>query len=256
MNATAATPHAYWQKSPHFAAGLLSGWPLDAVKIMAAVLMLADHANDLLFGNQYVFAYLAGRGAFPLFCWAAAAALLRARGDRAVWRQAAFLLAFAFLSELASQWARPHYDVVNVLFTLALGVALSPVVLRMPVWGRGCSYALAAGLMAFPSAAEFGAAGALLPVALAGALMGGRLDMLAAAVLAAVMNFSPFLSRDIPLAGGASVVAAATLWPLAILWFVARQRLPQTGRLLPRYALHAFYPLHMVMLAALARLLR
>lgn len=254
MTAMKPAEQADWQKPPQIAAGLLSGVPLDMVKIMAAVLMLVDHAHDLLLGNAYPWLYLAGRGAFPLFCWAVAAALLRAKGDGAVFRQAALLLGFAFASEIASQWARPHYDVVNVLFTLALAAALAPAVLRLPAWGRMFVYAAAFLLTGFSGAVEFNMAGTLLPVALAGAIMGLRVDLAAAILLAGVMNFSGFYFYPMPAVATASVAAAATLWPLGLLWLVSQMKLSQRGRLVPRYALHVFYPLHMVVLAAIRRL--
>lgn len=191
-----------------------------------------------------------GEGLFRYFCWASAAAICRAQGDRAVFRQSMLLLVFALLSELASQVARPEYTVLNVLFTLSLGVALAPAVLRLRAAPRALIYALAAAFMGLAGAFEFGLAGALLPLAIAGAVMGSRLDMAAALLLAALGNFRGYWGGWPPPATTAGIMLAATVWPLFVLW-LAGQMAQGAQRLLPRYALHVFYPAHMLVLAGL-----
>ncbi len=240
---------------PSFAAPLLGGAPLDAIKLMAAVLMVVDHANHIWFGGAHLTAYLLGRAAFPLFCWAAAAAILRAGDDRRLYRQAGLLLLFAILTEPISRLTR-DYDVLNVLFTLSLGVLAAPAVLRLPTVARLVLSVAAAAAVGFGGWWEFGFAGFLLPAMIAAAIRDRKVtDMAGVLLLLAIMNFRGYWGwAHVEVAGAAIVVLSATLWPAFILWLVAetlrdRGRGPSPPRrLMPRYALHVFYPAHMLVL--------
>lgn len=235
---------------PFFAA-VLSGRGLDVIKIVAAISMLVDHAGYILFGGGLYF-YLIGRLAFPLFCFAAAAAILRLRDDPAhLYRQAGLLLLFALLTEPVSQLARSGYQAINVLFTLSLAMAVAPVMLRLPAWFRALVYVTGIAAMSYPNAWEFGFAGMLLPVAMALALSGRRCDMGAALALAAVTNFGGYAAlagvrADLVIA----TLVCAVLAPVAVLYAVSNyyNARPAPGRVLWRYALHLFYPAHMLVL--------
>lgn len=234
---------------------LLTGRPLDAVKILAAVAMVVDHFNAMLFDWQYTWAYLIGRAAFPLFCWAAAAAIIRARDDRALYRQAGILLLWAVLAEPISRYAR-DYEVANVLFTLALGVLVAPFYLRRGTIARlGLAWA-AIVLTLCGGWWEFATSGLLLPAALAVMLRERRMiDVATVLLLLATMNFRGLFFYEAVAVPLLAVTAIATIvLPLAILVMV-RDVLPRADagsppprRLLPRYALHVFYPLHIVVL--------
>ncbi len=227
------------------------------VKIVAAACMCADHAGYILHTGGLA-TYLTGRVAFPLFCFAAAVAILRLRDDTAhLYRQAAVLLFFAVLSEPVAQLARAGYMAVNVLFTLALGMAVAPALMATKTHVRAVVYALALAAFALPNAWEFGFAGMLLPVTLALALRGSCLDGAAALVLAGAVNFGGYAVFDVAQpALAAVVVLCATLVPTAILfalnaYYAAR---PVQGRVLSRYMLHFFYPAHLLVLWAIVRL--
>lgn len=230
---------------------LLSGRGLDVVKIVAALTMLVDHAGYIL-SIGGIYSYLIGRVAFPLFCFAAAAAIVRLRDDPAqMYRQAGLLLLFALITEPVSLIARSGYEVINVLFTLSLAMAVAPLMLKSPVWLRCIVYALAVTAMAYPNAWEFGFGGMLLPVAIALSLMGHRFDALAMVALLSVIHFGGYAGLDVVRMDLLVVtIMFATLVPLAILYainsyYTAR---PSQGRLLSRYALHIFYPAHMLVL--------
>lgn len=228
------------------------------VKIIAALTMLVDHAGYIL-GTGGLYTYLVGRIAFPLFCFAAAAAIVRLRDDPAqMYRQAGLLLLFALITEPVSQLTRSGYDVINVLFTLALAMAVAPMMLKAPVWLRGVVNGVGIAAMAYPNAWEFGFGGMLLPVAMALALMGRRFDAVAVFVLLSVINFGGYAGLDI---ARMDVLVAtlifAALAPLAIVsvlnaYYTAR---PAPGRILSRYALHVFYPAHMLVLWLIALIL-
>ena len=68
--------------------------------------------------------------------------------------------------------------------------------------------------------------------------------------MAALGNFRGFWGGWPPPATTADIMLAATLWPLFVLWLSAQMAQGQ-HRLLPRYALHVFYPAHMLALAGL-----
>lgn len=242
---------SFTQSERRYFPALLSGRGLDIVKIVAAIAMLVDHTGYILFGGGLYF-YLIGRIAFPLFCFAAAAAIVRLRDEPAhLYRQAALLLLFALITEPVSQIARSGYQVVNVLFTLSLAMAIAPMMLKSPTWLRGVIYGVAIAAMAYPNAWEFGFAGMLLPVTIAMALMGHRLDMVATFILAVVINFGGYGDLDITRYDLFVVtVMFAALVPLALLHGLNGyyQTHNNQGRLLSRYALHIFYPLHMLLL--------
>lgn len=230
----------------------LTGAPLDAIKLAAAVLMIGDHVDTILLDGHAVVLWRLGRIAFPLFALAVAVHL--ARGKPAgpyvatllligVPSQPVYAAAFAYGTTEA-----------NILFTLAGGTALAGWLVGAGPWRH---LALAAGLIGallLPSLAktgvDFGLAGLVLPGVLLSFLLGrtGGLAWLVAVVVALnAIGWHPrgeepvvsaLLDAATILVGGSVIVLAAT-------------RLEGRPRFLPRYALHGFYPAHLLVLIAL-----
>ncbi len=234
---------------------LTTGQGLDVVKIVAALAMVVDHAGHIWLGGESLYTYLIGRIAMPLFCFAAAVSILRLRDHPArLYRQAGLLFVFALVAEPVSRLTRDGYDILNVLFTLSLAMAVAPVLLKRPAVLRAVVYGLGVALVGFGNLWEFGFAGMVLPLALAFALHGRRMDALAAVLLAAVMNFSGYVYFDtVQPELAVLTVVFAVLVPFAVLHALnaVYAKRGQKSRLLSRYALHVFYPLHMLVLWAL-----
>jgi hypothetical protein len=252
MNNTLTAP---FDKVPAFFRPVITGRGLDALKLFALGLMVVDHVNYIVLDSSYYWAYLLGRGAWPLFAFAAAVAFLRAN-DAGLIKQAKLLFICALISEPISQIAR---DVPpNILFTLALSCVLALMMRRLPEKAQLAICLLAPALMAWPSMWEFGVCGALLPVAIAQALGGrGRYWWAIAVWLSLFMSFGGWLVRDFPPMLVAQTSLACLLLPLGAIWLL-REILAERidgERFLPRYALHAFYPLHLLALLLLSFLL-
>ncbi|HZY18763.1 MAG TPA: TraX family protein [Ramlibacter sp.] len=141
--------------------GFRSG-QLEALKWIALASMLVDHLGRHLLGiGQETWVFAAGRLAFPLFAGVLGMNLARP-GDRSARasRTTRKLVLWGAVAVLPSVWARGQPAMVNVLATLALGVAIvwvleagGPVLPRL----LGCVVAGAAGQFA-----EFGTGGVLL----------------------------------------------------------------------------------------------
>ena len=229
----------------------VSGVALDLIKAMAAVFMIGDHINTILLSGAIPNLYIAGRIAFPLFCYAAACHLAR-RGEAGGY--SAKILLFAVLAQPIFAWA-DEVQLGNVLFTLAAGAAVGAAIVNAgPLVRHAFFTAVTIVSFAMPVSAytgvEFGVAGVALPAAIALLL---RRDATALPWLVAMLfliNMSPpqpenpnwwwwFWATGLSASlGGAATVAVASL-------------APRTGRALPRYFLHVFYPAHLALLAAL-----
>lgn len=246
MNTALLAP---FDKVPAFFRPVVTGCGLDALKLLAAGLMVVDHVNYIVFDSAYYQAYLLGRGAWPLFAFAAAVALLRADNAGLV-RQAKILFVCALVSEPISQIARADVP-LNILFTLTLSCLLALLFRRLPEAAQVVMVMLSPALMAWPSLWEYGLCGAMLPVAIMHALAGrGRYWWGIAAWLSLFMGFGGWLVRDLPVTLVVQTNLAFLLMPLAGIW-VLREVLDTKlsgKRFLPRYALHAFYPLHLLVL--------
>ena len=229
------------------------GTALDFVKIAAAILMLIDHIDYMVLERSSGFLYLLGRGAFPLFAYAAAASVVRARVENApkyAWR----LLLIAVLIVPIIQWSR-DLNAANVIFTLAVGLGMTPFVMRQSKIGQHIIYVCGVASMFLPNLFEFGFIGALLVPLFYNYIKEGRAQiwlwmMLGLANFGGIMplieNFEPF---QIPII---LVIALTTIFlPVAILALVVR--LPNDKkRLMPKYFLHIFYPAHILALAVAA----
>ncbi len=222
----------------------LDGAPLDAVKLVAAAAMVADHVNDVLLDHDHLAMWYVGRLAFPLFCLVFA---LNLRRGASLAGYVARLTPFAILSQPIYR-AAFHDGLDNILITLLLAgvVALllddRPRRVQHAVFAVGAAAAFAAPWTPISSGMCFGMAGLLLPAALKLTLEGRRDAAPWAALLTVGLNWFPrdelFDSLAAPLFVVA--VAAATL--------ALARRLAGRPRFLPRYALYAFYPLHLLAL--------
>lgn len=232
------------------------GAPLDALKLAAAVLMVGDHVDTILLDGRAVALWRLGRISFPLFCLVTALHLARGADPG---RYALALLALAVPTQAIYAAAFPYGTTEgSILFTLAAGTALAAWLERA---GEGTAHlALGAGLaLAFlvPSLArtgvDFGLAGILMVPALRLALDRPRRfgPWLAPAILA--LNWHGWHPRGAAPALSACLDAAAVAAGLAgVAW--AALRLGGRGRFLPPYALQAFYPAHLALLAGLRAL--
>lgn len=231
----------------------LDGAALDAVKIFAVLCMVVDHVNTVLFDNAFATMTLIGRATFPLFCYAVASAVLKmeeagSAGDR-LSRYAGRILLVAALTQPIYQ--ATYSDVhANVLFTLAAGAVVAVHARTLPSWLLHLVLAFAAASHLFPTVIEFGLAGVFLPLSLVMLLRGERGGAVWALCFLLLVNQHGLLGRipfteavwiGIPLAGLASIVP-----PLAAVRFASVIR--GQARLMPKYALYAFYPAHLALL--------
>lgn len=224
--------------------------------------MVIDHANKLWFGEDYLGMFLVGRGTFPLFCYALAVAMLRKgpeKGPRyGVLTYGTRLMLFALLSSPITYLAW-GVDLANVLFTLAFGAALAGFSWRMKDWQfyLCCITALAACV--FHPIVEYGLCGILLPAAMMMEMRGKTRVRPFLFLLIFMMNINGYTSGMIPMEGtlvhlvifATLSAAGAILIPLFVLDHA--RKLKQTGRYLPKYALHFFYPLHLIVLILIGK---
>ncbi|WP_339450757.1 TraX family protein [Pseudomonas sp. EA_5y_Pfl2_R50] len=137
---------------------------LDLLKWLALLCMLLDHLRYVGFSADWL--YVPGRLAFPWFCLAMAANLVRAGAQKTDWRYLGWLLLFSAVSEIPYRLYIPDPDTLNVMPTLALGLLVArgwqdPSILsRLP---GAVALVLAA---VFPERLMFGLFGVLLPLAL------------------------------------------------------------------------------------------
>jgi hypothetical protein len=233
----------------------LDGRALDAAKLVAALAMVVDHVGAIWLHRRWPVMDAVGRVSFPLFAYAAAVAADRAGVGGA--RSVARLLLLAITVEPLLRLARPDLHAVNVLFTLALGMALGGAWSSLDARARALGVAGALGAAVFPQSVEFGLAGVLLPAALVAALRGERGAFLVAAALLPFLNVPPLrwafteaparVQHELLVRVARDAVVVAVV-PLAVVHACAR--LPGDGRLLPRYFLHVFYPAHLLFLWA------
>lgn len=237
----------------------IDGRALDAIKGLAAVLMVIDHMNFFWFKDQVYEMMLLGRAVFPLFCYAVVMAMLRA--PRKTQHYLYSLLMLGLLSEPFVQLTRPDSP-LNVIFTLALGVFVADIARKAKDWQLTLGFAACAiATVVLKIPLEFGLSGVALPAAMM-LVIQGRLRFVPLLLLllftmnvggvSASMKDTPELNLLAPdvLFTMFSVGLGASLLPYMLL--MAVRDLPQTGRWLSKYSLHFFYPLHQLLLWALA----
>lgn len=223
------------------------GAPLDFLKLVGAVAMVVDHVNTVLLKYAVFDLWYVGRLAFPLFCFGLVCNLHRG-ADVVVYVRTLLLFGIA---------AQPIYgatlgDDGNILFTLAIGVALAaalrgrPALLQHAVFAAGIAAILTPWLKA-RSGVDFGIAGVLFPAALLLLLEGGRLHAVWVLCLLLTLNAHP----PAGLFGTQTLVALLCAGPGSFAVLTLALALEGRARFLPRYALHVFYPGHLLILIAL-----
>ena len=233
-----------------------AGAPLDAIKCVAALLMVGDHVDTILLDGHAVALWRLGRIAFPLFCVVSVLHLARGADPG---RYVLALLALAVPTQAIYAAAFPFGTTEgSILFTLAAGIAFATALDRASAGLRHA--ALAVGLAAVflapalaKTAVDFGLAGILLPAAILLALREPRAygAWLVAAVVG--LNWHGWHPRGEVVPVSASIDALTILVgvPLVLL---AALRLRGRPRFLPAYALQVFYPGHLAVLVALRAL--
>ncbi len=246
----------------------VDGRALDFIKIAAAVFMVIDHVNALWFDDKVQGMFLVGRATFPLFCYALAVAFLKAgpekAPDYALRKYMPRLLLLALVSEVVSQITRDT-GLLNVIFTLALAAGMAGLSYKLKDWQLillcilgvilGDQFAMWMGERHLLP--EFGPAGIMLPTAIMMYMQGRKGGLACVLALIAVMNLGGY--GDVLGMLSASVVSYVVLiWisSTVLPWWVIKwsQRMPNDGRLLHKYALHIFYPGHLLILWALLQI--
>lgn len=230
----------------------ISGAALDAIKLIAAVLMVVDHVDDILFDRTMPHLMLLGRAVMPLFCFATAAYIYRAGIDK-IPNYVTKILILAIFVQPISYVTRDYAD-GNILFMLGIGAILVGFMASASHRMRCLAFLfsfLAAGI---PSVWEYGIVGAFLPAAMYLVMKEGDryipwlvFTLALANFGGMVEDFTKGLSVDVVI-GGIMVSAATILFPMGIVF--AAKNIKGRGRLMPKYFLHAFYPLHLIGIAA------
>lgn len=236
------------------------GRGLDFIKICAAVFMVIDHVNSTLLGGTRLEMLMLGRITFPLFCYALAVALFKAGEEKAfgyaLKRYTPRLLIFAVLTEPIARFSRDIGDTYNVMFTLALGAAVAGLSLRMKDRVFALLCIVSVGLMYFPPLTEFSFVGIMLPAGFLFAMRKRPLGVPCLLLLLACVNYGNYGALIDDFAPQALVLMVmmslfCIIPPLWLIRFAAT--MPQSGRYLPKYFLHVFYPAHMLAIWAVGR---
>lgn len=238
------------------AAGRTRDAALDLVKWLALATMFVDHLRHVWPSLYWV--YIPGRLAFPFFCLAIAANLMRpTAGDAKPFplRYLGLLVLFAVLSEWPYRLlVGSSPQSLNVMPTLVLGLLIAGGV-QQPT-GQRRWLAIGAALLAVVAHPwlMFGLAGALLPAAFVLALRRPAANWIWPVVLCLAANYWPpfYLdaTRGDPFAWLFILICIAA--PLLGLWLL---RQPLQGRVPPvrRWA-YLFYPGHFLLLVGLRTL--
>lgn len=221
-----------------------AGAPLDVVKLVAALLMVVDHVNAIFLGNRPTLLWHLGRIVFPLFAFALVCNLRRGTD---VGKYLASLLVLGAVSQPI--FAGAFGDTAgNTLLTLAVGIAIvvtlrdrSPLVQHAAL-AIGAIAVFSPGIQA-RTGVDFGLAGMMLPAALYVTLHRGIAFVPWLLALLVGLNwfppepwrYAPILTATIAGVGALAVLAGAL-------------RFQGRPRFLPRYALHIFYPAHLLAL--------
>lgn len=137
---------------------------LDLLKWLALLSMLLDHLRYVGISADWL--YVPGRMAFPWFCLAMAANLVRAGAQKTEWRYLAWLLLFSAVSEIPYRLYIPDPDTLNVMPTLALGLLVARGWQDRALVSRLLGAASLLLAVLFPERLMFGFFGVLLPLAL------------------------------------------------------------------------------------------
>lgn len=228
---------------------------LDLLKWLALLSMVLDHLRYV--GYSADWPYVPGRLAFPWFCLAMAANLVRVRTTTTggQWRYLGWLLLFSAVSEIPYRMFIPDPGTLNVLPTLALGL----LVIRGWQQPALASRLLAAGAVllaaCFSQRLMFGFFGVLLPLALLLVLQRPWYFALLAGLVCLAANQWQVLYHAARLGNIAAIPAIVTC--LIAPWlglFLLRHAGDVKPPPMRRWA-YALYPAHFVALLALRQVL-
>lgn len=230
---------------------VFGGAPLDIIKLVAATGMVFDHSNNILFHHRFIALWLAGRLAFPLFAFVIAVHLLR--GTRIVpYVQRLVLLAVISQPAYAIGFATSD---ANTVFTLAVGVVLATLLIAQKRSVQHAAFAVGLAVIFTPwlrarTGLDYGLAGMLLPAALVLTMAASRAHAVWLALL--VVGISLYTQAPLAVDMGAIFVVAFGCVAIVLLSALFRGR----ERFLPTYAFYAFYPAHLLILAAISAVWR
>ena len=230
---------------------LLTGASLDTLKLLAIVLMVLDHINQVCLGETEPWMFYLGRGAFPLFAFVMACHLYRQTPLDGYLQR---LVVFALLSQLVFVLAFDEIE-LNVLFTLALAAVVAPWVVEQAPWRRHMLFGLTLSSVFIEDAIDFDLLGIVLPAAFLSAMRGQRFAKLWTWIILIFLNLEAgdivSLEREGIVLNDFSLDPILTVSGSIVLPWVsyALCRRLSGDRFLPRYTLYWFYPGHLLLFA-------
>lgn len=239
-----------WENIPQ-----LDGGALDLVKIAAAVFMVIDHGNEVVFHGAYPISFMLGRGAFPLFSYALAIAIMKAGKDGADYA----LKKYAPRLFVAALLAEPIYDLVmgappvSVLWTLCLASVWAGLSQKL----NDVQFLVFGAAAVFSSflhpLSDFGFCGVAIPAMMIGVMKGRKWGLALLIVALSTVNLQSYMNGEIEFPPGEEgyVVAVFTaLFSIYMPWIplTAIAKMKPRKRILSKYALHIFYPGHLALL--------
>ncbi|MEC7120875.1 MAG: TraX family protein [Pseudomonadota bacterium] len=236
--------------TPHISTYAARNTSLDLIKWLAIITMLLDHLRLVwpVLGDLFII----GRWAFPLFCLAIAANVVRHDPATGVWtprnlRYIGSLMLFALISEYPYHLLSPDSPTLNILPTLAAGLLIC--------WGvhyrtiLSISIATCTFIAAYVGHAHlmYGGLGALLPLACWLGIRYGRPMWVMPALLATLTNLPhELINTGIWSWQHALVLGSAAIAPIVGLWLL-QQSLNQRIHPVGRWG-YWFYPVHLLVL--------
>lgn len=231
---------------------------LDLIKWIALFTMIIDHTWFVLpneIQENLSSMRIIGRLAYPLFCLAIAANVVRQPISCPVGlKYLSGILLFAILS----QWPYSRYfdnGHLNILFVIALGLVIAQAIHHRTPGLILCGILALLITIALPPILSYGVPGVLLPTALVIALQARTLEIKIviwslSALLAAIANVgsSILLLHDLPPMDHA-VITAAALAPVLGLTLLQIQVRPLRS---VKGWLYPLYPIHLLLLSSLS----
>lgn len=210
-----------------------AGDGLEAAKLAAILLMVADHTLYAVPEPWRSTGYLLGRPCIPIFVFIIVTRLAQGGPERSA-RMLARLLLWGIVAQPIYYGLSDAFTIkLNVLLTLAIGVALTHCI-------STTRYVWAALIVApLPFVYDY-LDGAATPVAMAaGCLLFRRSPTAALALVVVAATIENLLSPPLDWAGAAATLAAV---PIVLLSPILAARTPR----LPGIVFYAFYPAHLL----------
>lgn len=234
-----------------------SGLGLDCVKLLAALLMVVDHLTHI--GVVAVdWKVFVGRGVYPLFAYAVACHLIAGRINLS--RNTLRLMAFGVLSQPLTMllFYNPENPQVqlNILFTIMLSLFVFHVLKIIGGIRAHILVVLMIFLAPLEIMIEYGTAGIVLPSVFALAMQGKKMGYVysLAALLLLNSTVSEGLYTQMQWWLPNVLLGFFALLILVICVFLSWQwahRASSQQRIMPRFFLYWFYPLHLLGLIVL-----